>query len=170
MKAPEAPEQTAEERRAVEAEVRALLERLVPDHLATIAALRERLRQRLPTAHELVYGYKGWVVISYAPGDHGHEGAVALRLSPTELKLYLSTSGQLPDPKKLLRGSGKQTRWLPLESEATLDRLEVQALMDAVLAQHKPTFATAGHGPTVIRSKPGQGGPARRLNPARPSP
>jgi len=58
----------------------------------------------------------------------------------------------LPDPARLLQGSGNQTRWINLEGASTLARPEVALLIDEAIARNPVPFARAGRGPVVIRS------------------
>lgn len=144
--------QTAAERRAAEAKVGTLIAKFAPAHLRLIGAVRRWLRKRLPTAHELVYEYRDWFVISYSPNEHGYEGVLAIRASADGVKLYFNRGKELPDPEKLLQGSGKQTRWIHLEGASLLARPEVANLVDKALALNRVPFASAGRGPVVIRS------------------
>ena len=123
-----------------------------PAHLPLIGAVRRSLRKRLPTAYELVYEYRDWFVISYSPNEHGYEGVPAIRASEDGVKLYFNRGKELPDPEKLLQGSGKQTPWIHLEGASTLARPEVARLIDDALALNRVLFASAGRGPVVIRS------------------
>jgi hypothetical protein len=144
--------QSPAERRAAEAELKKLVGELVPAHQRLIAATRRSLRRRLPTAHEVVYEYTGFVVISYSPDGRGYEGIVALRASADGVKLYFNRGKGLPDPEKLLRGAGKQTRWISLESASTLTRPAVAALLDETIARNRVPFSASGRGAVVIRS------------------
>ncbi len=56
--------QSAVERRSAEAQLRTLIARFAPTHLRLIGAMRRWLRKRLPTAHEVVYEYRDFFVIS----------------------------------------------------------------------------------------------------------
>ena len=147
-------------RRSAEAGVRALIATFAPAHEGLVAATRRSLRKRLPTAHELVYEYRDCFVISYSPDDRGYEGVLALRASADGVKLYFNRGKGLPDPGKLLRGSGNQTRWIQLEGPSTLSRPAVAALIDEAIARNLIPFARTGRGPVVIRSasprKPGR--------------
>jgi hypothetical protein len=139
-------------RRAAEAELNRLLAAFVPMHQGLIGATRRRLRKRLPTAHEVVYEYKDAIAISYSPTGRGYEGVFGVRASAESVRLYFNQGKELPDPTKLLRGSGKQTRWIDLESASTLARPEVASLIDEAIARNPVPFAPAGRGPVVIRS------------------
>ncbi len=144
--------QSAAERRSAETEVRRLIAKFAPAHLRLIGTVRRCLRKRLPTAHELVYEYREWFVISYSPNEHGYEGVLAIRASADGIKLYFNSGKKLPDPEKLLQGSGKQTRWLHLERASALARPEVASLIDEAIALNRVPFACTGRGPVVIRS------------------
>ena len=139
-------------RRSAEAEVRGRVARFAPAHERLVVVARRSLKKRLPTAHELVYEYRYCFVISYAPDDRGYEGVLALRGSADGVKLYFNRGKGLPDPDKLLRGSGNQTRWITLEDTSTLRRPAVASLIDEALARNRVPFARTGRGPVVIRS------------------
>jgi Domain of unknown function (DU1801) len=116
--------------------------------------MRRWLRKRLPTAHEVVYEYQnlGAVVISFSPNEHGYEGVLGVRADANGVKLYFNRGKELPDPEKLLQGSGKQTRSIDVEGASTLARPEVASLIDEAIARNRVPFARAGRGSVVIRS------------------
>ena len=144
--------QSAVARRSAEAQLRTLIAKFAPAHLRLIGAMRRWLRKRLPTAHEVVYEYRDWFVISYSPNEHGYEGVLAIRASANGVKLYFNQGKELPDPAKLLQGSGKQTRSIDMEGASTLARPEVARLIEEAIARNRVPFAPAGRGSVVIRS------------------
>ena len=144
--------QTAAERRSAEAQLCTLIEKFAPAHQRLIGAMRRRLRMRLPTAHEVVYEYRDFFVISYSPNERGYEGVLAIRASANGVRLYFNRGKELPDPAKLLQGSGNQTRWIHLEGASTLARPAVARLIDEAIARNRVPFARTGRGPVVIRS------------------
>lgn len=156
--------QSAVERRSAEAELRTLIAKFAPAQSRLIGAVRRWLRKRLPTAHELVYEYRDWFVISYSPSEHGYEGVLAIRADASGVKLYFNRGKELPDPAKLLQGSGKQTRSIDLEGSSTLARPEVARLIDEALARNRVPFAPAGRGSVVIRTTS-----AKQRRPRRPA-
>jgi hypothetical protein len=143
---------SAVERRSAETQLRTLIAKFSPAHLRLMGATRRRLRKLLPTAHEVVYEYRDFVVISYSPNEHGYEGVLAIRASADGVKLYFNSGKELPDPAKLLQGSGKQTRSINLEGPSTIARPEVASLIDEAIARNRVPFALAGRGSVVIRS------------------
>src|SRR5581483_976179 len=144
--------QSAVARRSAEAQLRTLIAKFAPAHLRLIGAMRRSLRKRLPTAHEMVYEYRDWFVISYSPNDHGYEGVLAIRASADGVKLYFNRGKELPDPTRLLQGSGNQTRSINVEGGSTLARPEVARLIDEAIARNRVPFAPDGRGSVVIRS------------------
>lgn len=145
--------QSAAERKAAEAQTHALVAKFSPDNLRLVSATRRRLLERLPTAHEVVYEYRDCFVISYSPSEHGYEGVFAIRGSADGVKLYFQRGSELPDPAKLLRGSGGKSRSIDLEGSSTFARPEVVSLMEAAIALHSAPFASAGRGSIVLRSE-----------------
>lgn len=144
--------QSAVSRRAAEEELRGLIIRFAPAHQRVIGAMRRSLRKRVPAAHEVVYEYKDFFVISYSPNEHGYEGVLGLRASADGVRLYFNSGKGLPDPEKLLQGSGNQVRWIHLEGASTLARPAVARLIDEAIARNRVPFALSGRGPVVIRS------------------
>jgi hypothetical protein len=143
--------QSAVARRSAEAQLRTLIAKFAPAHLRLVGTMRRWLQKRLPTAHEVVYEYRDWFVISYSPNEHGYEGVLAIRGSADGAKLYFNQGKDLPDPAKLLQGSAN-ARWIHLEGASTLARPEVARLIDEAIARNRVPFARAGGGSVVIRS------------------
>jgi hypothetical protein len=144
--------QSAAARRSAEAQLRRLIAKFAPAHERLIGAMRRWLRKRLPTAHEVVYEYRDWFVISYSPNERGYEGVLAIRASANRVRLYFNRGKGLPDPAKLLRGSGKQTRWIHLEGASTLARPALARLIDEAIARNPVPFSRTGRGSVLIRS------------------
>lgn len=139
------------ERRSAEAEVRTLIARFAPAHQRLAGATRRWLRTRLPTAHEVVYAYRDCFVISFSPSDRGYEGVFAVRGSADGVRLYFNAGKGLPDPEKLLKGTGAKARYIDLEAAATLARPAVVRLFNEALARNRVPFARTGRGSVVIR-------------------
>jgi hypothetical protein len=143
--------QSAAERRAAEAELRTLVARFSAAHQQLVLALRKALLKRVPTAHEIIYPYRDWLVISYSPSDRGYQGVLAIRADANGVKLYLNNGKGLPDPEKLLQGTA-QARWMLVDSASTVARPAVGALIDEALARNRVPFASTGRGAIIIRS------------------
>jgi len=144
--------QSAAARQAAEAQLRGLIANFASADERLIGSIRRWLRKRLPTAHELVYEYRDSLVISYSPTERGYEGVLSIRASANSVRLYFNRGKGLPDPEKLMQGTGTQTRWIHLESVSALVRPAVALLIDEAIARNDVPFALTGRGPVVIRS------------------
>jgi hypothetical protein len=114
--------------------------------------VRAAVRKRLPAANELVYDYGRALVIGYSLEERGIESIVAIRGSAAGVSLYFNAGPKLPDPKRLLRGSGKLTRFLEVESASQLKHPEVEALTAAAIKLGKVALPANGKGSLVIKS------------------
>lgn len=74
-------------------------------------------------------------VIGYGYGP-GYKGLICtVILSQAGVKLGITDSATLPDPLKLLRGSGKKHRYVPITTAADLRQRGVQELLQAADAR-----------------------------------
>jgi hypothetical protein len=110
------------------------------------------VRKRFPTANELVYGYSSFFVISYSPTDKGIEGIVSIAARADRVELYFNHGPQLPDPKKLLRGSGKLTRFIWVEAAGQLAHPDVEAFIAGAIDHLGVPLPSEGKGSLVIKT------------------
>lgn len=147
-----------------EAQLQAWMARLDAKTQKLALAVRASLRKRLPTANELAYDYTDSVVISYSPTDKGIAGVLALKAGVAGVALYFNQGPELPDPKGLLQGKAKQTRFIAVEAAAQLDDPDVQALIGAAVGQAKIPLPAEGQGRLINMS----GAAAAKKKPRRP--
>lgn len=134
-----------------------------PKSQSLIRYLRKALRKRLPTANELVYDNYNFFVIGYSPTERPSDYIVSLAAAANGVGLSFNHGASLPDPHKLLLGSGKQNRFIRLESPSVLARPQVQALIDAAVARATPLPAS-GRGKLIIRSVSAKQRPRRKAS------
>ena len=135
-----------------EKQLSSFIDKFEPKHRVLIRAVRKALRQRFPTAHELAYDNCNFFIIGYGPTERPSDCIVSVAAASNGVGLCFIRGASLPDPKKTLLGSGKQTRFLWLESASVLERSEVQALLTAAEAQGRTPLPRHGRGKLVIRS------------------
>ena len=128
-----------------------------------IRSVRAAVRKRLPSANELVYEYNAFFVISYSATERPAEAIVATAARPDSVRLYLMQGPRLPDPKKLLMGSGKQTRFIRLEAARQLAHPDVEALIAAAMDQASAPLPSKGRGRLVIRTLGAKKRPRQKL-------
>ena len=153
MSTPAVATQSPAERKAAEVELRELVQKHAGSQAKLFDAVRQWVVKRVPTAYELVYEYRTWIVVSYSPNENGYDGVLAVRADADEVKLYLNAGKSVPDPDKLLKGSGTMARYIPLDGASTLKRPEVGQLVDEAIARAAKLFPRKGTGPIVIRSQ-----------------
>ena len=123
-----------------------------PKHQALIRALRRALRKRLPTANELVWDNYNFFVIGYSATERPSDSVISIAAAANGVGLAFYRGATLPDPHKILQGSGSQNRFLRAESATILQKPEVEALITAAIAQNTAPFAPSGGKKLIIRS------------------
>lgn len=145
-----------------ERQVRAFVGKFVPAHQALIRSTRRWLRKRLPTAYEMVYDNYNFFVIGYSPTERPSDAVLSIAASANGVGLCFLFGKGLPDPAKLLRGSGNKVRSIPLDGMSTFAQPAVVRLMDEAIARSRAPFPVRGKGSLVIRSVSAKQRPRRR--------
>src|SRR5215204_2296550 len=139
-------------KRTPEAQLRAYIDKLDPMNRKLFRSVRAAVRKRFPTANELAYDYSHSLVIGYSPTDRGINSIVAISARATGVSLYFHQGPHLPDPTRLLRGSGKQTRFVEVEAASQLAHPDVEALIAATIDQARVPLPSRGKGSLIIKS------------------
>ena len=135
-----------------EAQLRSFIDRLDPQDQKLIRLVRAAVRKRFPTANELAYDYSSFFVIAYSPNDNGIDAAISFAARADGVDLYFNNGPQLPDPKKLLLGSGKLTRFGRLESARHLAHPDVQGFIAAAIDLASVPLPSKGKGSLIIKT------------------
>jgi hypothetical protein len=122
------------------------------NNAALIRSVRKVLRERLPTANELVYDNHNFFVIGYCSTERPSHCVLSIAAGANGVGLSFYHGATLPDPHKLLLGGGSQNRFIRIESAATLARPEVEELIAAAISQAERPLPGCGRGKLVIRS------------------
>jgi hypothetical protein len=137
---------------APEAQLRSCVDRLDPKHQQLFRSVRAALRKRFPTANELAYDYGDAVVVGYSPTERGIEAVVAIKAGATGVALHFNQGPQLPDPKRLLQGKGKQTRFVQVEAARQLADPDLEALLVAAADRATVPLQPEGRGSLVVKA------------------
>jgi len=130
----------------------AFIAKFDPTVASLIRASRRTLRRRLPTAIELVYDNYNFLAIGYCSTERASDCIVSLAAAANGVGLSFYYGATLPDPERILQGSGKQNRFVRLPSAATLTEPAVEALIQAAIDQAKCPLPSTGRGQTIIKS------------------
>jgi len=145
-----------------ETRLREFIGKFDPENQRLIRAVRRALRARFPTAYELAYDNYNFFVIGYSPTERPSDAILSIAAHANGVTLCFLYGATLPDPKKILRGSGNQVRNIRLPSAADLGRPEVEALITAAVAQSRAPFREGGRPTLVIRSVSAKQRPRRK--------
>ena len=137
---------------SAEKQLAAFVGKFGPTDQRLIRAVRRALRQRFPTANELVYDNYNFFVIGYSPTEPPSDAIISMAARANGVGLCFIHGAKLADPKKVLQGSGNQTRFIRLETPQVLDRPEVKDLLAAAVAQARAPLPASGRGKLIIRS------------------
>ena len=135
-----------------EAQLRSFNDRFEPKHQKFVRSVRSALRKRFPTANEVAYDYSSFFVIAYSPTERGIDAVVSIAARANGVDLYFNHGPQLPDPKKLLLGSGKETRFVRIETVRQLAHPDVEAFIAAATDLASVPFPSKGKGSLIIKT------------------
>lgn len=146
-----------------EKQLKGFISKFEPKAQTLLRAVRKALRKRFPTAYELAYDNYNFFVIGYSSTERPSDAIVSIAAGANGVGLCFIYGASLPDPKKILVGSGNQTRFIRLPSVGVLGRAEVEALIAAAIAGAKTPLRATGRGRLIIRSVSKKQRPRRRL-------
>jgi hypothetical protein len=121
------------------------------------------MRKKFPSANVLVYDNYNALAIGFAPTERASDAVFSIALFPRWVNFFFLQGAALPDPNKLLKGSGKRARSIRLDCVALLDRPAMLALIEAEAAR-SGLAPGAGSGKIVIKSI------SAKQRPRRPAP
>ena len=145
-----------------EKQLKSFIDKFDPKNQALIHAIRKAIRKRLPTANELAYDNYNFFVIGYGATERPSDCILSMAAGANGVGLCFIRGASLPDPQKILLGSGNQTRFIRLESAAVLARPEIEALVAAAIAKSKAPMPPNGKGKLIIRAISAKQRPRRK--------
>ena len=89
--------------------------------------LRELIFALLPKAQEKIY--TGWGVADFYLSEPRGRGFMSIGPQKNYVNLYFMNGVDLPDPKKLLTGTGKKLRHIKIASEKDLGNAALKTLI-----------------------------------------
>jgi hypothetical protein len=94
-----------------EAQLAGFLTKFTPEIAASAHKILAKMRACLPGAVELVYDNYNALAIGFSPSERASEAIFSIALFPRWVSLFfLQAKGRVPDPQKLLKGSGNKVR------------------------------------------------------------
>lgn len=134
-------------------QLKAFLAKYSPGAAAEARAALTRLRRLVPGAVELVYDNYNALVIGFGPTERASDAIVSLAVFPRWVTLcFIQNGPEIPDPNRLLKGTGNVVRHVRLETAKDLEKPQIRALVEHALALADVRIDPAGRGRMVIKS------------------
>jgi hypothetical protein len=112
-----------------------------------------RMRKLVPGATELVYDNWNGLVVGFGPSARPSEAIVSILMASDHVSLcFIQNGPSLPDPRKLLKGSGNVVRHIRLASARDLEAPAVCALVKTAVARSDVPFAKGKRRVLIIKS------------------
>ena len=140
----------------------AFMSRYPPEIASLASAVLAKMRARLPGAVELVYDNYNALVVGFGPTERSADAVFSIALYPRWINLFFLRGATLPDPQRLLKGSGKAVRHIVINDPADLDAPAVRELMERALESAPKELDTSVPRRMVINSISAKQRPRRR--------
>jgi hypothetical protein len=124
-----------------------------------------RMRRLLPaSAVQMVYDNWNGLVVGFGPNDRPSDAIVSILVVADHVTVcFINDAPSLPDPHRLLQGSGNRVRHVRLASARDLDGAALKALVRAAVAQSDVPFARTGATRLIVKSISAKQRPRRKM-------
>jgi Domain of unknown function (DU1801) len=130
----------------------AFLARYLPAIAAVGRAAVKRLHDRLPGCDVLIYDNYNALAAGFSPDGRTRSAFLSVALYPRWVSLFFLQGANLPDPERLLKGSGTAVRHLVLGKANDMDLPAIRGLINAARAQIQVPYDRKRPGKFVIKS------------------
>lgn len=128
-----------------------ILKRLPPEMASLTRAVLTRLRKLLPGAVEMVYDKSNALVIGFCPTEKPSSAINSIAVYRKWINLYFFEGDTLPDPERLLQGTGAMVRHIRITDARDLDRPAVKALVAEARKRSDPALNPNARRKVVLR-------------------
>jgi len=128
-----------------------ILSRLPSSMEKLTRAVLPKLRAQLPGAVELVYDKKNSLVIGFCSDERASNVINSIAVYRNWINLYFFEGDTLPDPERLLQGSGSSVRHIRITAATDLDALAVKALIAEARKRADPPLAPRARGRVILK-------------------
>ena len=147
-----------------EAQLDGFIDKFTPEVAALTRALMVKTKARIPGATIMVYDNYNALAIGFGPSDRAGQAVLSLAVMPRWVTLCFLRGVGLPDPHRLLNGSGSQVRHVRLHTPEAFDDPRVQNLIGAALQRCEPAIDQAREQKLIIKSISAKQRPRRPKN------
>jgi hypothetical protein len=129
-------------------QLESFIARFTPEVAAMARKAFAWMRRKYPRATVLVYDNYNALAIGFGSTEKVSDVVFSIALYPRWVSFFFFYGASLPDPRKVLKGSGKQVRYFIIDRIEVLEEPAILALMDAAAGDE----LEAGSGKIVIKS------------------
>lgn len=123
-----------------------------PDVAREFRAARAHVRKLFPRGHELVYDNYNALGMGFSPTARSSDIVISVVAYPKWVTLFFFNGARLPDPEKLLQGSGARIRSLRLKPFSLLRSAAVADLLEQAIRSIEPELTGAPLLKTTVNS------------------
>jgi hypothetical protein len=133
-------------------QLRSFLTKFEPRVAASARAALARLRKELPGAVEIVYDNYNALAIGFGPSEKPSDAIFSIAVYPRWVSLFFLQGAKLPDPDKVLQGSGTKVRHIVLTDQKIMEQAAVKKLMVLALKSAKKPLDPQQRRRLIIKS------------------
>ena len=133
-------------------QLRSFLAKFDPRVATSARTALARLRKKLPGATEIVYDNYNALAIGFGPSEKASEAIFSIAVFPRWVSLFFLQGARLPDPDRVLNGSGTQVRHIVLTDLKILEQPAVKKLMAVALKSAKKPLDSKQRRRLIIKS------------------
>ena len=134
------------------AQLKGFLAKYTPAMNARMKAAHGKVRKLVPGAVEMVYDNWNGLVIGFSPSERPSDAVLSIVALPDHVTLCFLNGKKLPDPAKLLKGSGSRVRHRKLADISELDSKPIRTLIAHAIDRADPPFDPGVRNTLVIRA------------------
>jgi len=147
-----------------QAQLDGFIDKFTPEVALLTRKLLDKMKARVPGATIMVYDNYNALAIGFGPSDRAGKAVLSLAVMPRWVTLCFLFGAGLPDPHRLLNGSGSRVRHVRLHAAEDFDDPRVQDLVAAALDRSEPPINPTREQQLIIKSISGKQRPRRPKN------
>jgi len=147
-----------------QAQLDGFIDKFRPEVALLTRKLLDKMKARVPGATIMVYDNYNALAIGFGPSDRAGKAVLSLAVMPRWVTLCFLFGAGLPDPHRLLNGSGSRVRHVRLHAAEDFDDPRVQDLLAAALDRSEPPINPTREQQLIIKSISGKQRPRRPKN------
>jgi hypothetical protein len=144
-----------------QAQLDGFIDKFTPEVALLTRKLIDKMKARVPGATIMVYDNYNALAIGFGPSDRAGKAVLSLAVMPRWVTLCFLFGAGLPDPHRLLNGSGSRVRHVRLHAAEDFDDPRVQDLVAAALDRSEPPINPTREHQLIIKSISGKQRPRR---------